>query len=144
MSLRFDITEETPDLYKMLRGLNAAIAQSGLDEHLIHLSNILASQINGCSYCVATHVNEAIEYGVSERLLHMVSVWRESDSFNARERAVLEWTECLTSLPQSHVSEEVFETVSSVLSEREIAQLTIAVSTMNLWNRIGVSSGMSS
>ena len=73
-------------------------------------------------------------------MLHLVSVWRESPFFDGRDRAVLEWTESITLLVQTGVPDSTFDAVRSVFSETEIAQLTVAIGTINIMNRIAVSS----
>lgn len=143
MTMRFNVTKDTPDLYAALLALNTAIAASGADTRLVHLIKIRVSQINGCAFCVSMHVKEALDDGVEENVLHLLSVWRESSSFSARDRAALGWAETLTLLAGSGVPDEAYESARSELSEQELSALTIAVGTMNLWNRIGVGAQMS-
>ena len=85
-------------------------------------------------------MREALEDGLDPRMLHMVVVWRESSFFDERDRAVLEWTESVTLLAQTGVPDSAWETVRAQFSEKEVAELTMAVATINVWNRMNVSS----
>lgn len=142
MSARMNIADLAPDLYKAVRALDAAVTKSGLDGRLLHLVRLRASQINGCAYCVDLHVKEALADGIDARTLHLVAVWRESPLFDARDRAVLEWTESVTLAAQTGIPDAAYDVVRSVFTDSEIAKLTIAIGTINIWNRIAVSSRM--
>lgn len=142
MTMRFNIAKDTPQLYESLMALNAAIAVSGADARLVHLVKVRVSQINGCAFCVGMHVKEAIDDGVEQNLINLLPVWRETSAFDARERAALSWAEALTLLAGSSVSDEDYEAAHAELSEQELAALTVAIGTMNLWNRIGVGAQM--
>ncbi|MFO1105100.1 MAG: carboxymuconolactone decarboxylase family protein [Amaricoccus sp.] len=140
MQPRLNIAQLVPDLYRAVAQLDGAVKASGLESRLLHLVKLRASQINGCAFCVDLHVKEALADGLDPQMLHLVSVWRESPFFDGRDRAALEWTESVTLVAQTGVPDAAFDTVRSVFSETEIAQLTIAVGTINIWNRIAVSS----
>ena len=140
MSARMSIPRLAPDLYKAVSALDLAVKQSGLDSRLLHLVKLRASQINGCAYCVDLHVKEALADGLDPQLLHLVSVWRESPFFDARDRAALDWTESVTLVATTGVPDAVHAQLREVFSEVEIARLTIAIGTINQWNRIAVSS----
>lgn len=140
MKSRMNIAELAPALYQHILTLDGAINKCGLDKRLLHLVKIRASQINGCSYCVDIHIREAQADGMDMQTLYMTSAWRESPIYDARDRAALEWTESVTLVAASNVPDEAYATVKAVFSDEEIAQLTLVVSMINLWNRIGVSS----
>ena len=97
-----------------------------------------ASQLNGCAYCVDMHAKEARADGETEQRLYMLSAWRESPAYSARERAALAWTEALTLLAESHAPDEVYEAVTAEFSQAEVVNLTLAIATINAWNRFGV------
>jgi len=142
MTARFDIATDAPQLYEAMLALNEALSSSKMDKKLVHLIKIRVSQINGCAFCVGMHVKEAKEDGVGENLLHLLPVWRETSAFSAREKAALAWAESVTLLAGSGVSDSAYEAVNAEFSEQEIANLTVAIGNMNLWNRIGVSAHM--
>lgn len=142
MNMRFNVAKDTPQLYDALMSLNGAVAEAKIESRLIHLIKIRVSQINGCAYCVSMHVKEAIDDGVTEKELHLLSVWRESSAFTARDKSALAWAETLTLLAGSGVPDADFDAARSEFSETDLAGLTVAVGTMNLWNRIGVGAQM--
>ena len=142
MTMRFNITKDTPQLYEALLALNTAIANSGADARLIHLIKVRVSQINGCAFCVGMHVKEAIDDGIEQNLINLLPVWRETSAFDARDRAALSWAEALTLLAGTGVSDDDYALAHAELSEQELAALTVAIGAMNLWNRIGVGAQM--
>lgn len=142
MTARFNIATDAPALYETLLSLNEAIAGSGAEMRLVHLIKIRISQINGCAFCVNMHTAEALSDGVEQSVLNMLPVWREAKAFTPRERAALSWAETLTLLAGSGAPDEDFEIARKEFTEQELAALTIAIGTMNLWNRVGVGAKM--
>ncbi|QBE91377.1 carboxymuconolactone decarboxylase family protein [Sphingomonas paucimobilis] len=140
MKQRLNVSQVTPDLYAAVLALDTKVKQSGIDLDLLHLIKLRASQINGCAYCVDMHVKESLADGIPAQKLHLVSVWRESPLFDDRERAVLEWTESLTLIAQTGAPDSAYQAVRAHFSEEQIAQLIVAIGTINIWNRIAVSS----
>ncbi|WP_299958972.1 carboxymuconolactone decarboxylase family protein [uncultured Roseobacter sp.] len=139
MTLRLDSMTAAPDAVKAVYGLENYIAsQSGLDHRLIHLLKLRASIINGCAYCVDMHTKEARKDGLSEQWIALVSVWHEASIFDARERALLGWTDALTNLAQTGAPDAAYEAMQAVFSEAEITKLTVAIGTINIWNRLAV------
>jgi AhpD family alkylhydroperoxidase len=100
--------------------------------------NIRTSQINGCAFCVDMHSKEAKIHGERELRLYHVAIWRESNLFDARERAALEWAEALTQLPPHGVPDAVYDSVRAVFSERELSDLSYSVMAINGWNRLSI------
>ncbi|WP_299827301.1 carboxymuconolactone decarboxylase family protein [uncultured Roseobacter sp.] len=139
MTLRLDSMTAAPDAVKAVYGLETYVAsQSGLDHRLIHLLKLRASIINGCAYCVDMHTKEARKDGLSEQWIALVSVWHEASIFDARERALLGWTDALTNLAQTGAPDDAYEAMQAVFSEAEITKLTVAIGTINIWNRMAV------
>jgi AhpD family alkylhydroperoxidase len=139
MQPRIDASHVKPDAYKAMRGLQAYVDGTGLEQPLRHLIQIRGSQINGCSYCVHMHLRDARKAGESQERLDLVAVWREAPLFTPRERAALEWTEAVTLLADSHVPDNVYEAARAEFSEQELVDLTMAVVAINGWNRLMVS-----
>ncbi len=139
MQPRLNITKAAPDAYKAAAALDTHIfKEGGLEANVIHLVKIRASQINGCAYCVDMHVKEARRHGFGEQWMHMISVWRESPVFSDKERAVLGWTEALTLLAETRAPDADFEAMRAHFSDEEIGKITVAIGTINVWNRIAV------
>jgi AhpD family alkylhydroperoxidase len=135
---RLNYAAQSPELFKKLADLSTAIRKGSIEASIIHLVEIRASQLNGCSFCLDMHVKEAKIHGERELRLHHIATWHESPLFEPRERAALAWTEALTKLPEGGVPDDLYEYVRSQFSEKELADLTFVVMTINAWNRAGV------
>src|SRR4029079_16586944 len=109
-----------------------------IDPKLFALVEIRASQINGCAYCIDMHTKDARAAGETEQRLYALSAWRATPFFSDRERAALEWTEALTLISENDVSDELYEYVRAQFAEPEIVNLTMAVITINGWNRLAI------
>jgi AhpD family alkylhydroperoxidase len=131
-----DFMSLTPDTYEAVLALGQVAGKAGMDKQLLELIKLRASQINGCAFCVQYHILEGEKLGVPTDKLNLVVVWREAPQFSQRERAALAWTEALTLLADG-VSDEVYAQASSEFSEKELAYLTSAVASINVWNRFG-------
>lgn len=139
MQARFDFPTVAPDAYQAIVALEAYVQKnSGIESRLLHLIKLRASQINGCAYCLDMHVKESRRDGLSEQWINLISVWRDSPVFDARERAVLGWTEALTNIAQTHAPDADFELLQSFFTEAEITRLSVAIATINVWNRLCV------
>jgi AhpD family alkylhydroperoxidase len=138
MSPRLNFYTASPEAMKALIALENAVSKLGLEPSLLDLVKLRASQINGCAYCVDLHTTDAHNAGETHRRLHGVSVWRETPFFSERERAALGWTEALTLLAQTHAPEADFEYMKAHFSDKEMVDLTLAISTINSWNRLAV------
>lgn len=139
MSQRINYMQQSPELFQKYLDFSTAIKESGLlEDSLSHLVDIRASQINGCAFCLDMHVKEARLHEERELRLHHVAIWRESPLFSASERAALLWTETLTTLPATGVSEAIYTEVREQFTEKELSALTFRVMAINGWNRINV------
>lgn len=118
--------------------LQAKVEKSGLEHSLIELIKIRASQLNGCAYCLHMHTRDARKAGETEERLYMLSAWRESPLYTERERAALAWTDALTLLPETGAPDEDYELMTAQFNGQEQARLTLAIVTINAWNRFGV------
>jgi AhpD family alkylhydroperoxidase len=139
MKPRLDYQNKMPELIGAVRTLNTAVEESGLERSLLHLVKLRASQINGCSYCVDRHSREARKDGESEQRLYLVAAWKESPLFTERERVAFAWTEAVTLIAAGGVSDELYRAALTQFSEEELVKLTLAVSVINVWNRLSVS-----
>jgi AhpD family alkylhydroperoxidase len=138
MQPRFNIASAPPGLYKAMVGLEQYLATSSIEKNLLHLIKLRASQINGCAYCIDMHWKDLRAAGEGEQRLYGLDAWRESPYYTDRERAALEWTEAVTLVRDSGVSDAVYDKVRSHFNERELADLTFAVATINAWNRLAI------
>jgi AhpD family alkylhydroperoxidase len=138
MNARIDLMHVNPGVVKAMLGLERQVRQAGLDERLIDLVRMRASQINGCAYCLDMHSKDARAQGETEQRLYGLNAWRDTPYYSARERAALEWTESLTLVAATQVPDDVYERVRQQFSEEEIAHLSLAIVAINGWNRLNV------
>jgi AhpD family alkylhydroperoxidase len=136
MEQRLDFFKASPDAIKALMALETASSKLGLDPVLLDLVRLRASQINGCAFCVDMHAADLRKRGESERRVAALPVWREAPFFNARERAALAWTEAITLLPVTHAPDADYALLREQFTEREMVDLTLAIGTINTWNRL--------
>jgi AhpD family alkylhydroperoxidase len=135
---RIDYKQLTPAALRAQQGLEAYVRGSGLDPSLLHLIKLRASYVNGCAYCVDMHTKDARLSGEQEQRLYAVPVWRQTPFFTSPERAALAWTDAVTDLGHAHVPDDVFAEVREHFTDVEIVSLTMAVVTINGWNRIAI------
>jgi AhpD family alkylhydroperoxidase len=125
---------------KALGGVYGYVMQSGLSPVLVDLVYLRVSQINNCAYCLDMHTRDLLKKGVKVEKLALVQAWREAGNlFDERERAALAWAESVTLVAATGVPDDAYEAARAVFDEREIVDLTIAVSLMNTYNRMAIS-----
>lgn len=138
MTQRIDYYDASPGAMQALIALELTVARSGLDSRLLQLVKLRASQINKCAFCIDMESVEARHCGESAQRLSALALWRDSTLFAAEERAALAWTEELTEMNSGAASDETFSLLSASFSEKQMVDLTLAISTINAWNRMGV------
>ncbi|MEW7865798.1 carboxymuconolactone decarboxylase family protein [Aeromonas diversa] len=144
MSARIDyplFNDLLPGVQEALVAAGAALKQAGLDPALGELVKLRASQLNGCSFCLQYHLNLARRVGVSQAKLDLLAAWHDATCFSDAERAALAWAEWLTRLPQPAQPDEVYRALARHFDARAIAALSVAIATINAWNRLGVGLG---
>jgi AhpD family alkylhydroperoxidase len=127
-----------PDARAALSALSKAVDDSGLEKSLVELVKIRASQINGCAFCVQFHLIVARKAALPQTKLDLVTTWRDAGVFTAREMTALRWTEALTQVTPTGVSDECYDDAHKEFSEKELVFLTAAVASINAWNRIAM------
>lgn len=138
MEQRFNYLKAAPDAYRAMSGLEQYLHGCGLEEGLLHLIKLRASQINGCAFCLDMHWKDLRAIGEEEQRLYSLDAWRECPWYTDRERAALAWTEALTLVTQGHVPDAVYEEVRKQFTEKELADLSLAITTINAWNRLSI------
>jgi AhpD family alkylhydroperoxidase len=139
MEPRIAYNKYSPNALHAMFALEKHLQSSTIEEKLLHLIKLRASQINGCAYCIDMHSIDARAGGDTEQRLYALNAWRETPFFTPRERAALEWAEALTLISQNHAPDELYESVRKEFSENEIVDLTYAIATINAWNRLAIS-----
>ncbi|HET6157110.1 MAG TPA: carboxymuconolactone decarboxylase family protein [Dongiaceae bacterium] len=136
MQQRINPKQIAPDAYTAMSGLQAYVNKCGLEHALLELVKMRASQINGCAFCLVMHSTDALKAGESQERLHLLNAWRETDLYTPRERAALAWTEALTLIADSDVSDEVYDEARRHFSDKELVDLGYAIMAINGWNRL--------
>lgn len=137
---RMEYHKASPDAVKAMFALSQAVQKSGIEQSLVDIVNLRASQINGCAYCIDLHVREALDRGETLRRLNLLPVWHEVPHlYTSRERAALAWTEAVTLISQTHVPDEIYAQARGEFSETELTNLNLAVVAINGWNRFAIS-----
>ena len=139
MTQRINYMEQSPELTKKFMEFSHQLSKGSVDQSIIDLVSIRASQINGCTFCIDMHVKEAKIHGERELRLYHLASWRESTLFIPRERAALAWTETVTLIAETHAPDDLYEDVRAQFSESETVNLTMLIGAINAWNRLAIS-----
>lgn len=136
------IDQQTPAVYQSLVGVSTAVAKAakhaGLSRHLVELINVRVSEINGCPSCLVVHVHRAAAAGVTEKQLATLSVWRDTELFDERERAALRLAEITTELPDHDTAEREYARAREVLTDDELSAVVWTAVTINAFNRVSI------
>ncbi|GGU82949.1 alkyl hydroperoxide reductase AhpD [Streptomyces albospinus] len=131
-----------PEAFKAMIALDAA-AKKGLDPVLVELVRIRASQLNKCAFCLDMHITDARKAGETEERIHLLNAWEEAAGYySERERAALALTEAVTVLTDGFVPDAVYDRAATHFTEPELARLIALITTINAWNRFGVTTRM--
>jgi AhpD family alkylhydroperoxidase len=136
--MRIDCESVLPEATRALRGLEHVVRDSGIEPRLLELMRMRASQLNNCAYCLDMHSKDARALGEDEQRLHLLTAWRDSPVYGARERTALEWCETLTLLPKRGAPHQTYFPLKAEFDQREIVALTLAIAAINAWNRFAV------
>ncbi len=138
MKPRFNYGKAAPGVYDAMDALDQYLSRSSLEPSLLHLVRLRASQVNGCAYCIDMHWKDLRALGDTEQRLYSLDAWRESPYYTDRERAALAWTETVTMVGAGHAPESAYDEVRPHFNEKELSDLTLAVATINAWNRLSI------
>ena len=138
MEPRIDYLKSARGAYHAMLGIEHYLQQCGLEVSLQDLIKLRVSQINGCAYCIDMHWKDLRAAGESEQRLYGLDAWEESPYYTDRERAGLTWAESVTNIQEGHVPDGVFESVKEFFNDKELADLTLAVTAINSWNRLSI------
>jgi AhpD family alkylhydroperoxidase len=138
METRIDLLEKGQHVIKLLYPIGSYLAKSSLGKPLLDLVDFRVSQINGCAFCLDMHSKDLLAAGETEQRLYTLDAWREAPFYTDRERAALAWAEAVTKITNGNIPDEVYETARKQFSEEELIDLTLAVTTINTYNRINI------
>lgn len=140
MQKRVNINSAEPNALKAMMGLETYLSNISISKTLKELIKIRASQINGCAYCIDMHTKDALKNGETNQRIFLLNAWKEtSDIFTDEEKVILAITEEVTLIHQNGLSDETYEKALQFFSENQIAEIIMAVITINAWNRIALS-----
>jgi AhpD family alkylhydroperoxidase len=136
--IAYDTFQKTaPSAQAALLAMGKAADESGLDKEIVELVKLRVSQINNCAFCLQIHLNVSRKLGVTQEKLDLVATWHEAGIFSERECAALAWAETLTRLADHSVSDDAYDAVRKHFSEEQLVFLSVAIGTINAWNRLG-------
>ncbi len=138
MEERINYMKVSAGAFHPLLELEKYLHECGLEERLLTLIKLRASQINGCAYCIDMHWKDLRAIGENEQRLYSLDAWKESPYYTDRERAALAWTEAVTRIAETHVPDDVYELAKKHFTEKELADLTVAVAIINVFNRLAI------
>ena len=138
MESRIDLTTKGQGALTAMLGLAKYLSKSTVEQKLLHLVELRASQINGCAFCIDMHSKDLRHEGDTEQRLYLLDAWRESPFYTDRERAALALTEAVTLIAEGHVPDEVFDEARKQFSEEELIDLTLAICAINSWTRLNI------
>jgi AhpD family alkylhydroperoxidase len=141
MKARMNYRAANPQAFQAMFQLEKYVRESGLDETLLELVKIRASQLNGCAFCLDMHTKEARSKGETEQRLYLLNAWRESAVYTDAERAALALTEAVTLIAERGVPDEVYQQARAHFGEAELTALLMAIVTINGWNRLAIATG---
>lgn len=136
---RIQIDQIEPDAYKAIFGLEHYLAKTNLLPEELVLIKIRASQINNCAFCINMHSEEALKLGIEQKKLNLIQIGKNLNLFSAKEKSLLKMAEEITLIHKGGLSETTYQNALEYFSENQIAQIIMAVATINVWNRIAVS-----
>ena len=142
MANRINIKETEPKAYKAMYGLEGYLATTQLHKTHKELVKIRASQINGCAFCIDMHTKDALQHGETAQRIFLLNAWQETELFTEEEKAILAITEEVTLIHSRGLSEETYKKAEQLFDKPSIAQIIMAVVTINAWNRIAISTKM--
>jgi AhpD family alkylhydroperoxidase len=139
MSQRLVARHHSPESYQALVDFSSTVTNGGLEHSLVELVKIRASQINGCAFCLAMHTADARKLGETDERMLLLSVWRETPIYSARERAALAMTEALTLIAaMQNISDELYAEAAQHFNEKELVDLVLAIAAINSFNRLQI------
>jgi AhpD family alkylhydroperoxidase len=132
-----------PGAIQAFQRLAAAVRHTGVPETTLYLVQMRASQINGCAVCLDMHSREMRHAGEPDERLATIAAWREAPYFSDAERAALALTEAATRIADrsNPVPDEVWDEAARHYSETQLAGLVLAITSINSWNLINVTTG---
>ncbi|RFM26382.1 carboxymuconolactone decarboxylase family protein [Deminuibacter soli] len=141
MQERFLLARTQPAAFAAMLQLDNYVAGTAIP--LLHreLIKIRASQLNGCAFCTDKHIQHALQLGETPERIVLLPAWREAPHFTHAERIILSMTEEITLIHHSGLSDATWQQAICTFGDTLTAQLVMAITVINSWNRVGIASG---
>lgn len=139
MKARINIEQVEPKAYEAMYALEKYLQQAGIAKGHLELIKLRASQINGCAFCIDMHSKDALKQGETAQRIFLLNAWKETELYSAEERVILEMTEEITLIHKNGLSESLYFKAEQLFDSNYIAQVIMAIATINAWNRIAIS-----
>jgi AhpD family alkylhydroperoxidase len=137
MESRMAMHEVAPAAYQAVLGMEQYVRKH-VEPTLLELVKLRASMTNGCAFCIDMHSRDALAAGESSRRLFALAGWHDAPFYTAPERAALALTDAVTRLGDDGVPDEVWQQAAAEFSQQELADLLMAIATINVWNRLSI------
>ncbi len=138
MNRKINYRKIAPAAFHALLKSEEYMKGSTLDSKLLELVKIRVSQMNGCAFCLNMHTKDARGLGESEERIYLLNAWRDTKLYSDKEKAALEFSEALTNISSNPVSDDYFENMKALFTEKEIVDLVFAINNINSWNRLNI------
>lgn len=140
MEERINIQQLETNAYKAMLALESYLENSALSKTHLDLIKMRASQMNGCAFCINMHTASALNHGETQQRIFLLNAWKETELFTESEKVVLNMTEEITMIHKNGLSDETYRLAEKIFDQHYIAQIVMAIVTINAWNRISISS----
>ena len=140
MSTRVNIATTDSAAYQAMMGLEGYLQNISLNHIQKELIKIRTSQINACAFCLDMHTKDAIKHGETPKRIFVLNAWKDAkELYSEEELVLLEMTEEITMIHQKGLTEETYYKAKQLFDEKQIAEIIMAIVTINAWNRIAIS-----
>ena len=116
-------------------------ASSPLPPALRSLVTVRVSQLNGCAFCVDLNSATLLRRGVSMAKVLAVAGWRQSELFDDRETATLDYAEAMTDSGR-RVDDGLFDRLKRYFDANAIVELTALIAFQNLSSKFNAALGV--
>ena len=114
---------------------------SPIEPALRSLVTVRVSQINWCRVCVDLNTATLLQRGTSRAKVEALEQWRDSELFDERERAVLDYAEDMT-FSEREVEEETMKRLKDYFDDDAIVELTGLIAFQNMSSKFNSALGV--
>ncbi len=131
----FGTMARVPEAFANFMPFYSSVIERGTVERKYkELAYLKASLINGCEYCFRAHSASGKKNGVTEEQIHALAFFHRSPLFDAKEKAVLLYSERVTR-GASGIRPAALDELKQYFNEDQIVELTLTITVANFTNR---------